>query len=219
MSRKGESIFKRKDGRWEGRYIKGRNLQGKAIYGSVYGSSYAQTREKLRQKAAGIEVSQKKMTNSVPAGTGMTFGTLAENWLRARRTTVKESTYIKYRNLLNNYVMPRIGSMPIMQISADTLQGYYHWLLNDAGEKKQGLSAKTVSDVFSVIRSVLRYARLQKIPVSCTGTEITIRSARRELNILSAGEQERLVGYLEAHPSIRTQSRHSALSFYGAAAG
>ena len=31
--RKGENIFKRKDGRWEGRYIKGYELSGKAKYG------------------------------------------------------------------------------------------------------------------------------------------------------------------------------------------
>ena len=29
MSRKGENIYKRKDGRWEGRYIKARSQSGK----------------------------------------------------------------------------------------------------------------------------------------------------------------------------------------------
>ena len=32
MPRKGENIYKQKDGRWEGRYVKGRNGK-KAIYG------------------------------------------------------------------------------------------------------------------------------------------------------------------------------------------
>lgn len=32
MARRGENIHKRKDGRWEGRYIKGR-ADGKAIWG------------------------------------------------------------------------------------------------------------------------------------------------------------------------------------------
>jgi len=30
MPRKGENIYKRKDKRWEGRYIKGHDLSGKA---------------------------------------------------------------------------------------------------------------------------------------------------------------------------------------------
>lgn len=36
MARKGENIYKRKDGRWEGRYIKSRSSTGKANYGYVY---------------------------------------------------------------------------------------------------------------------------------------------------------------------------------------
>lgn len=32
MPRKGENIYKRKDGRWEGRYIKARSQTGKVLY-------------------------------------------------------------------------------------------------------------------------------------------------------------------------------------------
>ena len=38
MSKRGENIYKRKDGRWEGRYIKERSADGKARYAYVYGS-------------------------------------------------------------------------------------------------------------------------------------------------------------------------------------
>lgn len=33
---KGENIFRRRDGRWEARYIKGRELSGKIKYGYCY---------------------------------------------------------------------------------------------------------------------------------------------------------------------------------------
>ena len=36
MSRRGENIFKRKDGRWERRYISSYTANGKAKYLSVY---------------------------------------------------------------------------------------------------------------------------------------------------------------------------------------
>ena len=39
MPRRGENIYKRKDGRWEGRYIRGRSPSGRAEYGYVYGSA------------------------------------------------------------------------------------------------------------------------------------------------------------------------------------
>ncbi len=40
MSRKGENIYKRKDGRWEGRYKKSVANNGKVIYGYCYGKTY-----------------------------------------------------------------------------------------------------------------------------------------------------------------------------------
>lgn len=41
MARRGENIRKRKDGRWEGRYIKARTPEGKIQWGYVYGMAYA----------------------------------------------------------------------------------------------------------------------------------------------------------------------------------
>ena len=45
MPRKGENIFKRQDGRWEGRYIKARNGKN-AVYGYVFGKSYSEVKKK-----------------------------------------------------------------------------------------------------------------------------------------------------------------------------
>ena len=50
MCRKGENIRKRKDGRWEARYIKWRDADGKIHYGSLYGKSYNEVKEKRRKK-------------------------------------------------------------------------------------------------------------------------------------------------------------------------
>ena len=54
MPRKGENIYKRKDGRWEGRYIKSRSLEGKAIYGYIYAKTYREVRSKLHEKSCAI---------------------------------------------------------------------------------------------------------------------------------------------------------------------
>lgn len=47
MSKKGENIYKRKDGRWEGRYIRCYDENGKAKYGYIYGKTYNETKQKL----------------------------------------------------------------------------------------------------------------------------------------------------------------------------
>ena len=47
MPRKGENIYKRKDGRWEGRYILSYDSNGKAKYAYIYGKSYNEVKKKL----------------------------------------------------------------------------------------------------------------------------------------------------------------------------
>lgn len=46
MSRKGTNVYKRKDGRWEGRYVKGYDISGKRVLGFVYGKTYKEALEK-----------------------------------------------------------------------------------------------------------------------------------------------------------------------------
>ena len=50
MPRKGENIYKRKDGRWEGRYIKARSKTGKAVYGYVYAPTYKEAKRKRKRQ-------------------------------------------------------------------------------------------------------------------------------------------------------------------------
>ena len=60
MCRKGENIRKRKDGRWEARYIKYRDPEGKIHYGSLYGKniwrSKGQTKQKKLQKCQAMDI-------------------------------------------------------------------------------------------------------------------------------------------------------------------
>ena len=51
---KGENIFRRRDGRWEARYIKGRELSGKIKYGYCYGKTYREAKEKAAKRKAAL---------------------------------------------------------------------------------------------------------------------------------------------------------------------
>lgn len=55
MPRRKDYIHKRTDGCWEGRYHKGRNADGRILYGSVYGKSYQEVKEKSLLKIKEIE--------------------------------------------------------------------------------------------------------------------------------------------------------------------
>ena len=70
MSRRGENIYKRQDGRWEARYIKARDATGRAVYGYIYRHSYleakrAQAEAKAtcgKQEISGEKQSFRQMT-------------------------------------------------------------------------------------------------------------------------------------------------------------
>ena len=47
MSKIGENIYKRKDGRWEGRYVRSYDVDGKAKFGYVYGKTYCEVKQLL----------------------------------------------------------------------------------------------------------------------------------------------------------------------------
>ena len=49
MSKRGENITKRKDGRWEARVLKGYKQDGQAIYKSLYALSYSAVKAKKRE--------------------------------------------------------------------------------------------------------------------------------------------------------------------------
>ena len=74
MARRGENIYKRKDGRWEGRYIKGNN-NGRATYGYLYAKSYAEIKQKLFKKQAEL-MENKHITQSAVS---ISFEKSAEN--------------------------------------------------------------------------------------------------------------------------------------------
>ena len=83
MSRKGENIYKRKDNRWEGRYIKCYDNEGRKKYGYIYGASYAEAKERL-QKVKG-ELSLGIVRES---GTNKRLGAFALEWLKINRFSI-----------------------------------------------------------------------------------------------------------------------------------
>ena len=111
MARKGLNIYKRKDGRWEARYIKSRNTQGKPRYGYLYATSYHEVRNNLQRV---IQAMNTYDAEKVPA-TNCKFMGFSAIWLENSSTSLKESTYIRYRTLLNCYLMPSFQSVPFVR--------------------------------------------------------------------------------------------------------
>ena len=85
MARRGENIRKRKDGRWEGRYIKARTPEGKIQWGYVYGTAYVEVKRVLIQRKADAGFYNLNRTD-------LTFEALAEVWLYSLKNAIMDST-------------------------------------------------------------------------------------------------------------------------------
>ena len=151
MSRRGENIFKRKDGRWEGRYIAARRSDSKPIYRSVYAHSYAECSEKLKRA--------KCMNNAAKSVRVKTVKELFGVWLENRKNCIKVTTYSNYLNIFNSYVLPNIGSYAVEQVSSRTINRLIGDLLEHGGRNNNSLSAKTVHDIMTMMNSVFEYGR------------------------------------------------------------
>ena len=115
MARRGENIHKRKDGRWEGRYIKARTPEGKIQWGYVYGTAYAEVKRVLIQKKAEAGFYNLKRTD-------LTFEALAEVWLHSLRNGIKESTYAHYSYTLHKYLLPVLGKASVASLDESFLE-------------------------------------------------------------------------------------------------
>lgn len=153
MSRKGENIFKRKDGRWEGRYISGRKPDGKAKYTSIYGKSYREVRALLEKRKGGGG----PILPLPPRA--LNVKALMETWLSMRRTLVKESSYQRYESLIHLHILPQLGGILFSSLTASILSNYVQTLLkNGRTNGTGGLSEKSVCDIMCIVFSAIRLA-------------------------------------------------------------
>ena len=104
MSKRGENIYKRKDGRWEGRYIKCRTLHGRIQYGYVYGKSYSEVKSKLKETA-----SRPIQTSDSRAPQPTSYSEILKMWLLSAKNHVKESTFSRYNHLVERHIQPFLG--------------------------------------------------------------------------------------------------------------
>lgn len=195
MPRRGENIYKRKDGRWEARYIKQRSPEGKAVYGYLYARTYRDVKVKLQNHKASLK---KTLPNT--SANHISFQTIAEDWITSLAPQIKVSTMNKYRNLLETYIYPRMGATELNQITHSFLESQCNSLLQNGRKDGNGLSPKTVSDIFSVIRNVLKFATRAGASVPCDGKSIRVKQPVGEMRVLSKVEQEQLCQYLLSMP-------------------
>lgn len=187
MARRGENIYKRKDGRWEGRYKNGIKPDGKARYSSIYGKSYSEVRAVLTGKRAEQKTDCLKCNFS--------FGELSDLWLESIVHNVKESTYSNYSMKLEKHIIPYFGAIRYEKLSIKIFNDFI------ADKLSAGLSARYVSDICRVIKSITKFARL-KLGYSDKAELLSLpKCEKRERQMLTLAQQNLLTKYLTDNTS------------------
>ena len=196
MARKGENIFKRKDGRWEGRYIKGYE-NGRAVYGYVFGKSYSEAKKKKSEAMAGWAVAGQSLHQTPrpkPRPSAQPFmREVAYQWLDGLKTTRRKSTVAKYEGQLRNHIIPEFGDKRIDEISNNDLISFSQKLL------EKGKKPRTAADIISRMRAIRKFSVLHGYEVNYISDCTEIPQTFDQIRILSSEEEKRLVAYLKEH--------------------
>ncbi len=187
MARRGENIYKRKDGRWEGRYKSGVKADGTVKYVSIYGKTYAEVKAELSEKRVKTAVS------AVPKN--LTLNNLFPMWFADIRLKVKESTYMNYQMKYDKHISPSLGRILYDKLTVENLNAFIQSKLSS------GLSAKYTADIAGVIKSVCRFAKKRYGYENKSELMSIPKGKAKEKELLDKTEQTQLNNYLIANPT------------------
>ncbi len=149
MSRRGENIRKRKDGRWEGRYYTHDLRTGQSSVHSVYAKTYGEVKGKLSAAKQSVQTvleedsGKKKM---------ICFDAVAEEWLAMISIEKKYATYIKYRNVYEKHIQEKVGEMIFSDLDTEILDGIFR------DKEQEILSGSLQKSIVCVLNQILDYA-------------------------------------------------------------
>ncbi len=197
MSRRGDNIRKRADGRWEGRY-RTISESGEIRYRSVYGKSYNDVKEKLADtihrtySARGLCKSE-FLTDDENTVHNAAFCTLAEEWLQEIEKNRKYSTYIKYRTLYQCHIHALFCDDTFLRMTNSYIQSRVDTL---------EVSDSTRHSMLAVIKQTLRYAEKHYGCPMPSITNNSVQNKSHSIEILNRTEQAKLLQFLHEDMDI-----------------
>lgn len=173
------AIDQRPSGAWRGRIMVGYLPNGKADRRTVSGKTRQEVQKKLRdllRRAETGQLAEREKEND-------TLEAYLKRWLETIPGTVKASTVVRYRPLVNNHLIPALGKKKLAELRPDAIQALY------AERQNAGLSPTTVRLLHTTLHKALEDA--VKFGYLASNPAARIRRPRRaefEARVLSATE-------------------------------
>ena len=191
------SIRKRKDGRWEGRYVAGHDANGKSIRRNVLGKTQAETRAKLK---LAIEASK---TLDVAKAEEYTVEKWVRTWYALHsKPNIREKTQKYYETFINRHIIPMLGSIKLEKHTGRDIQKMYNEVREHGRiravqkDSNPGMSASYVRGLHMMMhnclnRAVKEHLILHNPTEDCIPPKVT----KKEMKVLKV---ENIGAYLKA---------------------
>jgi integrase len=139
------TITKRKDGRWEARYVvhTDKGVKRRVVYGK--------TRKEVAEKLAKAVV--ERADGLVFDDENMTVGEYLDKWLKGSvRGSVRESTFDRYEIAVRVHIEPALGRLKLKKLTPAHVQGFYRDRLD------AGFAPASVNKLHVVLHKALKQA-------------------------------------------------------------
>ena len=179
------SVYRRKsDGRWVGS-LSLPDGNRKVFYGKKQSEVIAKLDEAANNLRRGM----------LAVGSNTTLQEYLENWLEnVHKPTIRLSTYLNYRKLLKNYLVPGIGKVKIHRLTPQQVQAFYSQKISE------GLAPKTVNNIHGVLHKALDNAvKWNILPRNVCDAVTPPRIPRKEKNVLTKQQAHTLLEEVRTH--------------------
>ena len=178
MPRKGNNIRKRQDGRWEGRYISSYGVNGKAIYKSIYGSTYADVKREKSKAENSLTAEKANSSNKTIEG-------VIKDFLKKKKHTVKESSFSRYTCICENHIIPYFKNMKLHKLNNEIINDFMRYKI-----EKNKLSSKTVKDIVCLLVQIIKGHIHFKIDIEKP------RDRQKDISVFTHEEYDRLKEFI-----------------------
>jgi len=148
-----------------------------------------------RQAKAIFQLQQAEVHQEVPP-VALTLQDWLEEWMRDTvAPTRAQTTIYGYQRMIQNYILPLLGDIPLQKLSPKDLQRYYAHLARDCE-----LEANTIRHHHALLSAALHAAQRQELLDRCaTDRAEPPKFVRKEASFYTAADLKRLYALLDGH--------------------
>lgn len=151
----------------------------KAIYGKTRAEVAQKLTKALRDRDQGLRAAGDER---------QTVGQYLTRWLETVKPTLKQRSYERYEQAIRAHVLPALGGVKLVKLSAHQLQAFY------AAKLTAGLSPSTVAHLHAVMHRALHAAeRLDLVPRNVADRVTAPRAVRHEMHFFTAEQAQAIL--------------------------